>query len=158
MMDQRMKQAIATRVLGVGKRLAPDRFPNYLLSDGTINAELVNEWAEELGTKNWPPELWDEAVRVWVREIDHGKMVTSGEIMRAGKTVLSRWESDPVKGAQIRAHREHLREERDRQLAAGTFGEVRGYKAIASSEKESVPAPDTLMELRKNLARRKGVS
>lgn len=158
MMDQRMKQAIATRVLGVGKRLAPDRFPNYLLSDGTINSELVNEWAEELGTKNWPPELWDEAVRVWVREIDHGKMVTSGEIMRAGKTVLSRWESDPVKGAQIRAHREYLRDERDRQIKAGTFGEIRGYKAIAPSEKESVPAPDTLMELRKNLARRKGVS
>lgn len=158
MMDQRMKQAIATRVLGVGKRLAPDRFPNYLLSDGTINTELVNEWGQELGTKNWPPELWDEAVRVWVREIDHGKMVTSGELMKAGKTVLSRWESDPVKGAQIRAHRERLQDERDRQIKAGTFGALRGYKAIETSEKESTPAPDTLMELRNRLARKKGVS
>ena len=158
MMDQRMKQAIATRVLGVGKRLAPDRFPNYLLSDGTINTELVNEWGQELGTKNWPPELWDEAVRVWVREIDHGKMVTSGELMRAGKTVLSRWESDPVKGAQIRAHREHLRDERDRQIKAGTFGALRGYKAIETNDSEPSTVPDTLMELRKNLARRKGVS
>lgn len=158
MMDQRQKQAVATRVLGVGKRLAPDRFPNFTLPNGTLNTELVDEWAYELGSKNWPPELWDEAVRVWVRELDHGKMVTSGELMKAGKIVLSRWESHPVRGAELRAHRERLQDERDRQIAAGTFGKARGYKAIEQSEKESEPAPDMLHELRKNLARRKGVS
>jgi len=85
-------------------------------------------------------------------------MVTPRELKHAAKMVLSRWESDPVKRQQLNERRERLRDERDRQLAAGTFGEVRGHKAIATAEKESVPAPDTLMELRKNLARRKGVS
>ena len=150
-MNEQEKLVLAAAVIELGKKLTPDRFP-------APNEEVIKEWAIVLGSINVPRDVWLDAVRLWATELAGEKMVTPRELKHAAKMVLSRWESDPVKRQQLNERRERLRDERDRQLAAGTFGEVRGHKAIATSEKESVPAPDTLMELRKNLARRKGVS
>ena len=105
-----------------------------------------------------PRDVWLDAVRLWAVELAGEKMVTPRELKQAAKTVLSRWESDPVKRQQLNERRERLRDERDRQIKAGTFGALRGYKAIEANDSEPAPVPDTLMELRKNLARKKGVS
>ena len=149
-MNEHEKIVLAAAVIELGKNLTPDRFP-------APSEDVIKEWAIVLGSINVPRDVWLDAVRLWATELAGNRMVTPRELKDAAKMVLSRWESDPVKRQQLNERRERLREERDRQIAAGTFGAVRGHRAIAAPEKESVAAPDTLMELRKNLARKKGV-
>lgn len=126
MHTDQQKQAIAVRVLGIGKRRAPDRFPRYDLG-GQLDVELINEWATALGKKAYPLELWEEAVEYWVNHLDHGRMVTTGEILRAAKQVRQKWENDPARREQFRQLYEARQQERDRQIAAGEFGRARGY-------------------------------
>lgn len=126
MHTDQQKQAIAVRVLGIGKRRAPDRFPRYDLG-GQLDVELINEWATALGKKVYPLELWEEAVEYWVNHLDHGRMVTTGEILRSAKQVRQKWENDPARREQFRQLYEARQQERDRQLAAGEFGRARGY-------------------------------
>ena len=149
-MNEHEKLVLAGAVIELGKNLTPDRFP-------APSEDVIKEWAIVLGSINVPRDVWLDAVRLWATELAWNRMVTPRELKDAAKMVLSRWESDPVKRKQLNERRERLREERDRQISAGTFGAVRGHRAIAAPEKESVAAPDTLMELRKNLARKKGV-
>lgn len=150
-MNDHEKLVLAGAVIELGKNLAPDRFPNP-------NEDVIKEWAIVLGSINVPRDVWLDAVRLWSVELAGDKMVTPRELKQAAKTVLSRWESDPVKRQLLNERRERLRDERDRQIKAGTFGALRGHKAIETNDSEPAPVPDTLMELRKNLARRKGVS
>jgi len=131
------KQVLAASVLDLGKRLAPDRFPR------TDDDLLVDEWARELGSKTYPPELWEEATRYWVRHMDRGRMVTTGELLRAAKTVWARWREDPARKPEIQAHYERQQEERDRELAAGTFAAKRGYRKPELEGKKGV-SPDVL--------------
>lgn len=126
MHTDQQKQAIAVRVLGIGKRRAPDRFPRYDLG-GQLDVELINEWATALGKKVYPLELWEEAVEYWVNHLDHGRMVTTGEMLRAAKQVRQKWETDPARREQFRQLYEARQQERDRQIAAGEFGRARGY-------------------------------
>lgn len=126
MQTDQQKQAIAVRVLGIGKRRAPDRFPRYD-AGGQLDVELINEWATALGRKVYPLELWEEAVEHWINHLDHGRMVTTGEMLRAAKQVRQKWENDPTRRAQFQQLYEARQQERDRQLAAGEFGRARGY-------------------------------
>lgn len=126
MHTDQQKQAIAVRVLGIGKRRAPDRFPRYD-AGGQLDVELINEWATALGKKVYPLELWEEAVEYWINHLDHGRMVTTGEILRAAKQVRQKWENDPARREQFRQLYEARQQERDRQIAAGEFGQARGY-------------------------------
>ena len=126
MHTDQQKQAIAVRVLGIGKRRAPDRFPRYDVG-GQLDVELINEWATALGRKTYPLELWEEAVEYWINHLDRGRMVTTGEILRAAKQVRQKWENDPTRREQFRQLYEARQQERDRQIAAGEFGRARGY-------------------------------
>ncbi|WP_075734908.1 hypothetical protein [Corynebacterium phocae] len=148
-MQWRQKQALAAAVLEAGKRLAPDRFPQP-------SQETIDIWAEVLGSISVPPEVWPEAVKVWASDLAGPRMVTPREIKQATKVVLDRWETNPRYRPRLRAWREQRREERDRQLKAGTFAQVRGYTPTQSE----LPRP-TLPEgfgeqLKKNLAKRQG--
>ena len=58
-------------------------------------------------------------------------MVTTGEMHKAAKAVLIKWENDPVRKREIEAHRQAAQDERDRQLREGTFGTQRGYQPPA---------------------------
>lgn len=127
MYTQQQKQAIAVRVLGIGKRRAPDRFPKYDYGKH-LDEELINEWAQALGVKTYPLELWEEAVEHWVNHIDHGRMATTGEILKAARTIREKWDSEPGRRDQMKALDQSRVEERDRQIAQGTFGANRGYK------------------------------
>lgn len=126
-------QLLAAAVLDLGKRLAPDRFPR------TDDDALVDEWAKEISRKRYPAELWEEATRHWVREMDRGRMVTIGELLKAAKYVWERWKMDPARKASIGAHYAAELAERDRQLAAGTFAEARGYVKREIEGKRPVP-------------------
>lgn len=113
------KFTLAANILKLAGNLVPDRVP-------TPNPEIVKAWAAALD-KNYPAELWADAVYLWAAELVGDRMITPREILKAAKIVLQRWEIDPVRGPQLRAYRERLRDERDRQIAEGTFAEVRGY-------------------------------
>ena len=130
-MTPRDKIELASRVLEYGKAIAPDRFP--AVSEGVVLA-----WADVLGGMAVPVEVWPEAVRLWASENVSERMVTPADLRRAAGTVLERWESDPAKRVVLRRLREERREQRDRELAAGTFGEVRGYEAPAELVKGRV--------------------
>lgn len=147
-MNEQEQLVLAAAVIELGKKLTPDRFP-------APNEEVIKEWAIVLGSINVPRDVWLDAVRLWATELAGEKMVTPRELKQAAKTVLDRWESDPVMKQQLDARRERLREERDRQLAAGTFGAARGHKRI-ENKKESVEAPAMLHELRQSIAKKRG--
>lgn len=126
------KLRLAGNVIGYGKALAPDRFPAP--SELTLVA-----WADVLGSINVPEAVWPEAVRLWATELAGERMVTPRDLLKAARVVLSRWESDPVRGEELRAFREARREARDRELAAGTYAASRGYRAPVRVEVARVP-------------------
>lgn len=138
-------QAIVVRVLGIGKRTAPDRFPRYEVAPGQLDHELVRDWAEVIRVVSYPLtpeeelELWEEAVRLWVREAEHDRMVTAGDVLRAARRVWGRWNERPDLKALFDDRREQIVQQRDRQLAEGTFGQVRGYRPRAVESRPEVP-------------------
>ena len=123
-MNRVEKLELAGAVLKYGKSVAPDRFPR-------VSEDVVAVWADVLGSMSFPPGVWPEAVRVWAGEMVGERMCTPADLKRAAKVVVGRWESDPSRRAVLEAHRERRRVERDRLLAEGRFGEVRGWSARA---------------------------
>lgn len=114
------KLMLAANVVGYGKAVAPDRFPQP-------SQEALVVWADVLGSISVPKGVWPEAVRLWATELAGEKMCTPRDLKLAAKAVVSRWESDPVRRVVLAEHREARRVQRDRELAEGRFGEVRGY-------------------------------
>lgn len=115
------KRELAANVLARGKLLAPDRFPQP-------SADVIEAWGRVLGSINLPALVWAEAVDLWALELVGTRMATPRELKDAARAVLVRWESDPVRAPQLRAHRERLTIERDKQIADGSFGHLRGYQ------------------------------
>lgn len=138
MMTFEEKINLANNVLRAGKAISPDRFPKP-------SRDVVAIWADILGSIHVPVEVWPDAVKLWATEVTSQRMCTPAELKRAAKVVLERWESDPVRGPQLRAHRQALQDERDKQLAAGTFAQVRGRKPRAVEAKKPV-SPEVLQK------------
>lgn len=113
-------EALAATLLHRGKSLVPDRFP-------VPNPETVSAWAQVLGKMRIPAEMWVEAVDLWAGELVGDRMCTPRDLKNAAEVVKLRWESDPVRGPQLRQWRENRVVERDRQLREGTFAQIRGY-------------------------------
>lgn len=132
MMTKKDKIALAGRVLRYGKAIAPDRFPKP--SD-----DVVLAWAEVLGSINVPTDVWPEAMKLWATETVGQRMCTPADLKRAAKTVIGRWESDPQRGPQLKAHRQALQDERDRQLKDGTFAQIRGRQPRPIEAKPQPP-------------------
>ena len=120
MVNRAEKLELAGAVLKFGKSVAPDRFPR-------VSEDVVGMWAEVLGSISVPKGVWPEAVKLWATELAGEKMCTPRDLKQAAKAVIARWESDPERKVVLSAHREARRVQRDRELAAGTFGEVRGH-------------------------------
>ena len=118
------KMQLAGAALSYGKAAVPDRFP-------TPSKEVLAVWADVLGSMSFPPGVWPEAVRVWAGEMAGERMCTPADLKRAARVVVSRWESVPERRVVLERHREARRVERDRLLAEGRFGEVRGWTARA---------------------------
>ncbi|WP_146183408.1 hypothetical protein [Corynebacterium liangguodongii] len=139
MQTPEQKTAIAVRVLGIGKRLAPDRFPAHTDRSGNIDRDLVLQWAKALGAKTYPLDLWEEAVEHWVNHIDHGRMATTGEILKAAKAVRQKWEDDPTRREQFKALYEAREAERERQWREGTLATTRGHKPAIQQKPHPIP-------------------
>ena len=119
-MTPQEKIELAGNVITYGRAVAPDRFP-------VPTEHVVTVWADVLGSMSFPRGVWPEAVRLWATELTGERMCTPRDLKQAAKAVVLRWESDPVQRRVLAEHREARRVQRDRELAAGTFGEVRGY-------------------------------
>lgn len=119
-MTPEQKIELAGNVITYGKAVAPDRFP-------VPTEQVVAVWADVLGSMNFPPGVWPEAVRLWATELAGERMCTPRDLKRAAKDVVARWEADPGRKAVLEQHREARRVQRDRELAEGRFGEVRGH-------------------------------
>lgn len=141
-------QELAAYVLQYGKRLAPDRFPSPSM-------EVVNAWASVMAGMRFPREVWPEAVKLWATELVGERMVTPREIKRAAKMVVDRWEHVPERKAMLDEHREARRVERDRQLAAGTFGCERGYRPRAVEAPVSQPSVQDIQAIAERLRARR---
>ena len=129
-MNPQQKILLATAVLRKGKDLVPDRFPQP-------NPETIKAWAEALSKlMDALPDvnLWEEAVHVWSMELVGDRMATPKEIKQAVYVVRDRWEGDPVKSRVLAQARAEGQELRDRQIAAGTFGDAVGYRPPLSLE------------------------
>lgn len=152
-------QAIVVRILGIGKRTAPDRFPRFETAPGELDYELIRDWAEVIRVVRYPltPEeelsLWEEATRLWVREAEHSRMVTAGEILRAAKRVWGKWNERPNLKALFDGRRESLIEQRDRAIASGDFGRGLGYRPRPVERKPALPDYVEALVERKSLER-----
>lgn len=135
------KRELAANVLARGKTLAPDRFPQP-------SPDIIEAWGRVLGSINLPALVWAEAVDLWALELVGSRMATPRELKDAARTVIARWESDPVRAPQLRAHRERLTLERDRQLAEGTFAEIRGYTPKQIMSKKAPESPTGALKYR----------
>lgn len=143
-MSTPQQRELAAYVLEYGKRLAPDRFPQP-------SAEVVDAWGDVLATVSLPPQVWPDAVRLWALELAGPRMVTPRDLKQAAFAVRDRWESDPVRKRQLDAHRERLREERDAQLAAGTFGQIRSYKPLEAGGPGEVDTAGIVERIKRGL-------
>lgn len=113
---------LAASILHMGKSLVPDRFPQQ-------SQETAEEWALIIGRMtNIPPAVWPEAVRLWATEHAGDRMITPKELRQSAKDVMKRWEVDPVRGPQLKAHWARQEALRDQQLKDGTFAAVRGIQ------------------------------
>ena len=90
------QRKIATSVLQKGKTIAVKYFPRFKIGND-LDFEIIDAWAEELGTRNYPVQLWEKAVSHWVNhEAQHGDIATTGDIIRAAKHIWGKWADDPA--------------------------------------------------------------
>lgn len=155
-------QAIVVRILGIGKRVAPDRFPRFEVVPGELDYELIRDWVDIIRVVRYPltPEeelhLWEEATRAWVRDIDHDRMVTAGEVLRSARVMWGRWNEDLERKAEFDRRREVLSEQRDLAIESGEFGKQLGYKprAIENAGRE---VPGFVQDQIERMKRRKKI-
>ena len=96
-----MNLELVAHILRKGKALAPDRFP--AIPANAEDAKLtLDAWAEALGTVDFPPALWAEAVTLWATQLAGERMVTPRDLIQAAYTVRDRWEGDAEKSAILR--------------------------------------------------------
>lgn len=96
-----MNLELVAHILRKGKALAPDRFP--AIPANPEDAKLtLDAWAEALGTLDFPPALWAEAVTRWATQLAGERMATPKDILHAAMLVRNDWEGDAEKGAILR--------------------------------------------------------
>ena len=124
MLTPQEKTNRTSKILALGKALTPDRFPQP-------SREVAAAWTKALDRlydSFTIEDMWLEAVTVWATELVGDRMITPKELKHAVYVVRDRWEADPMRRDVLMRDRESRQEERDRQIAAGTFGQLRGYK------------------------------
>lgn len=143
MLTPQEKNNRTSKVLALGKALAPDRFPQPSREVAAAWAKALDRLYDSFAIE----DMWLEAVTVWATELVGEKMITPRELKHAVYVVRDRWEADPVKREVLEADREARQLERDRQIEAGTFGQLRGYKP------RQVPANNPLRAITRDIGR-----
>lgn len=96
-----MNLELVAHILRKGKALAPDRFPATPANPEDAKLTL-DAWAEALGTLDFPPELWAEAVTRWATQLAGERMATPKDVLHAAMLVRNDWEGVPEKAAILR--------------------------------------------------------
>lgn len=122
MMTPQEKINKTSEILTLGKSLAPDRFPQPSKGAGAAWAKALDRLFD-----NMHPDIWDEAVTLWAMELVGDRMVTPRDIKDAAYAVRDRWERDPLKAKILEDDRRKRQEQRDREIADGTFWAKRGF-------------------------------
>lgn len=120
-------EVIAAAVLAKCRRVQPDFFKP--------DAELGRSWAEVFSRFDYPPEVWSESVASFYRHATDGQRPSAGDILHHCKVVIRAWEADPRYRQAVRDWRQQRQDERDKQIALGTFGALRG------AVRAELPAP-----------------
>lgn len=125
---------VAENVLAMCRKIQPNFW------NPETNPDMASAWGYVFATKPFAPACYYEAVGVFYAEDHSGERPTPGQIVHFAQVVRDRWEADPAKRAEMNAHREFLQRERDRAIAAGTFGNLRGHRERALPEKSAEPS------------------
>lgn len=68
-------------------------------------------WAECLGAKEYPDDLWYQACKVLCSEMEVYGGITPRHVLHAAETVKTRWEVDPAQKPRLEGWRERRRAE-----------------------------------------------
>lgn len=131
---------VAKNVLAMCKKSQPDFW--------TPSEDLVKSWGYAFACKPFAPAAYYEAVGSFYSSEDStgGQRPGSGDIVKHARMIVSAWEAHPAKRAELNAHREALRDERDRQLKDGTFSALRGYVPPSKPKQDSSRLVQELVE------------
>lgn len=141
---------IALAVLKKGKTIATRYFPRFETPNGQIDWEIIDAWAQELATRNYPPQLWDKAVSHWVNHLaQSGDVATTGDILKAAKQVWATWAEDPATADYVENYRLTALDRKYQRT-------VKGYKpgSVFPTPEEQRPelANPNIQELKTRLA------
>ena len=112
---------LAAHVLEKGATLVPDKFP-------PPSQQAAQAWGEALSQVPVPVEVWPEAVTWWALNRSKWGKVTPQDMKEAALAVLSKWEQDPQKRAELERRREIRRDERDQRIGLIANGERRALE------------------------------
>lgn len=105
-----------------GKAIVGDRFP-------AITDESIDAWARALPeVHDMQDHNLDAVIRRWARTGVDNRMASPKSILAAIQEERKAWANTPEGRAQLRAHRRRMEDLRDRQLADGTFAQIRGIR------------------------------
>lgn len=68
-------------------------------------------WAECLGAREYPDDLWYQACKLLCSEMEVYGGITPRHVLHAAETVKTRWEVDPQQKHRLVGYRERRREE-----------------------------------------------
>ena len=119
--------------------------------------ETASFWAECLGVREYPDDLWYQACKVLCSEIEVYGGITPRHVLHAAKTVKQRWETDPQHKHRLEGYRER------RQAEFEARHVLRREDAPAVEHKPAAEIPDSrevdvLAELRRRAAEKQAGS
>lgn len=108
-------------------------------------------WAECLGSREYPDDLWYQACKLLCSELEVYGAVTPRHVLHAAETVKTRWEVDPAQKPRLEGWRERRRAEFEARHL------LRREDAPAVEHKPAAEIPDSrevdvLAELRRRAA------
>ena len=100
---------VAAHVMSMCKKIDPNFY------SPSTNPDMVKAWAMVLATKNYPPQLYYQAVLKFYADDTEGRRPSVGQIIGLARHIA---ESDREWRFRMKEVREQLTADRDRELAA----------------------------------------
>lgn len=141
-----MTPNLIANIFALCKALAPASVPKP-------DVTMLNAWTKYLERIPLPESIWEEACYTWAEVYGGQGQINIRDFKTAAYVTRDRWEDDPSKKVLLEQARNSAREERDRLIASGKFGESRGYLPSPEPTAEiesSQPSQDALKQLIQN--------
>lgn len=131
---------VAAHVMSMCKKIDPNFY------SPSTNPDMVKAWAMVLATKNYPPQLYYQAVLKFYADDTEGRRPSVGQIIGLARHIA---ESDREWRFHMKEVREQLIAERDRELAEyaarrelDSASEVRAISPADSPSEDAVSRAD----------------